>query len=169
MDQTVLIAVVTATAGVLGGVTTGLVGVLAARSQQRRVEAAEERAWRRDLAERDRERLHALAEEITVQQHRLFMRTVALMDQPAPQRGEDQLAARDAANDLALLCARAGLLGADGVESDPLVGVSRDLRARLRETTPLTQEERDSFRTTYNAEAGRHRDRLAANLRRLRG
>jgi len=168
MDTTLTIALITASAGIAGGLTTGAVSAFTAGRQDKRLEARENARWQRELAEKDRERIYQLFEQIVTHQRELFLKTARLMRQPTPQTRAEQADSVAEGNELALLCSRAVILGADGMGSDALTGTARDIRTMLRTEQPVGDDAVREFRENYNREAEYMKALMADILRRLR-
>lgn len=167
MDNTVAIALITAFAGIAGALTSAAVSSMTAARQDRRLDAREARKWRRELAEKDRERLYQLFEQIVALHRQLHDTLGELLDQPAPQTRAQQAGGRQTANELVLLSARASVLGATDVSSAPIATLFRDITDRLR-SGPIEGADREKFFSDYNKEATVVRAAMRDNLRRLR-
>jgi hypothetical protein len=157
-----MIALITACAGVAGGLTTGLVGALT-------TDRHDDKKWARELAEKDRERLYQLFEDIVAKQRELINHLLAAAKNPDTAL---DLQVGQTMSDVAQLCARARILGARDVSSKPMREVveqtRRDIRALPAPMDPLDIAAQTELVADVNTAAGRLRVAMSENLRRLR-
>lgn len=167
MDNTVAVALITALAGIAGAATTAVISSVTAARLDRRTETRDGIKWRRELAEKDRERLYELFEQIVAMQRETLVAMSDLLEQSAPQTRAEQAPAKAAANQLVLLSARASILGATGVSSAPLALLVQETTDSLR-SAPIPDSAREAFFEQFNREAASARRRMAESMRELR-
>jgi hypothetical protein len=163
VDNTVMIALITASAGVAGGLTTGLVGALT-------TDRHDNKKWARELAEKDRERLYQLFEDIVAKQRELILLLVTMAERPLDAGAHSDV--WQTMSDVAQLCARARILGAEGVSSRPLHDVVETTHQRIRDRPapldPLDRSGRFDLVADVNTAAGQLRVAMSENMKRLR-